>query len=254
MTTVKFKLPSTFLALGLLALSFAATTNTQAQESRVDPAAVKTLQRMTDYLSKLQGFSVHTENTLEDLLDSGQRADFDVAANVIVRRPNQIQAERVGHLIDQIFYYDRETLTLYNPADAVYVTASAPETIEELFDYLRESAGVIIPVSDLLYRNAYAILMEHVNSATFMGRVMIGGVTCVHLAFRRADAADFQVWVADGDQPLPCKYVFTDTSTPENVSTVSVMSNWNVAPAVDDATFKFVPPEGAELVTFIPLD
>ena len=48
--------------------------------------ATKILQRMTDYLGSLKQFSVHTQNTLEDLLASGHRVDFDVSANVIVSR------------------------------------------------------------------------------------------------------------------------------------------------------------------------
>ena len=161
------KFTTMFMARGLLmlALSFAAYTNVQAQASSVDPAAVETLRRMTDYTAKLQGFSVHTQNTLEDLLDSGQRIDFDVAADVVVRRPNQLHARRVGELIDQDFYYDGESLTLHSPSDGVYATGPAPKTIEELLDYGREELGLIIPVSDLVYRNSFAILIEDVTSA-----------------------------------------------------------------------------------------
>jgi len=62
------------------------------------------------------------------------------------------------------------------------------------------------------------------------------------------------VWVTEGDRPLPCKYVVTDTSTPALVSTVTVMSNWNLAPKAPDTAFKFVPPEGAQAISFMPLE
>ena len=64
---------------------------------------------------------------------------------------------------------------------------------------------------------------------------------------------DFQVWVADGDQPLPYKYVVTDTGIPGRLSVTTVISDWNVAPAVDDARFTFVPPQGVKRITFMPL-
>jgi hypothetical protein len=32
------------------------------------------------------------------------------------------------------------------------------------------------------------------------------------------------------------------------------LSDWNTAPAVDDAQFKFVPPKGAQAITFLPLE
>ena len=47
-----------------------------------------------------------------------------------------------------------------------------------------------------------------------------------------------------GHQPLPYKYVVTDTGIPGRLSVTTVMSDWNVAPAVDDARFTFVPPRG----------
>lgn len=253
MDTVFFRRVAASFALVVLVLTATVSTEVRAQIPAVDPAATQILRRMTDYLSGLQQFSVHTESTLEDQLDSGQRVDFDVAANALVRRPNKLRAERVGELLNQVFYYDGDTLTLYNPSDGVYATQPAPGTIEKLLDYTRETLGFAIPASDLVYRNAFAILMQDVTSAVVVGKATIGGVVCRHLAFRRPDA-DFQVWVADGDPPLPCKYVVTDTSTPGLISTVTVMSNWNVAPAAPDSEFKFVPPKGAQSITFMPLD
>lgn len=224
-----------------------------AQGPVINTAAVQTLQKMTDFTKNLREFSVNTQVTLEDVLDSGQSVDFDVFTRVAVRRPDKIRAERIGEQLSQVFYYDGKTLTLWDPVEGVYATQPAPGTIEELIDYTREVLGLIIPVSDLVYRNSFAILMEDVQSATVVGETTIGGVKCTHLAFRRP-GVDFQVWVATGDQPFPCKYVVTDTSTPEMLSTVTVMSDWVFNPEADDATFSFVPPEGAIPVPFVPLD
>jgi hypothetical protein len=225
----------------------------RAHSPGVDPAAVEILERMTDYISNLQQFTVHTDNTLEDYLDSGQRVDISIAARVAVRRPNKIHAERLGDLISQDFYYDGETLTLYNPSDGVYATVPAPGTIEELLDYTRESLGLVIPVSDLVYRNVLAIMMQDVTAAVVVGKTVIDGVICDHLAFSRP-GVDFQVWVAEGDRPVPCKYVITDTSTPAYVSTVTVMSDWNLAPALSDASFNFAAPDGSRRIEFMILD
>lgn len=253
MSVLISRMAHAWLAIGVLALSVSAQTVSGAEAPAVDPAAVKSLQRMTDFVSGLQQFSVHTENTVEDQLASGQRVDFDFAANVTVRRPNKLHAERTGELVSQDFYYDGKTLTLYNPLDRVYATQPTPGTIEQMLDYAREDLGVIVLAADLAYRNAFAILMQDVTSAVVVGKANIGGVTCDHLAFSRPDV-DFQVWVTEGDRSLPCKYVVTDTSTPALVSTVSVMSNWNLDPEAPDTAFEFVPPEGAQAISFIPLE
>ena len=252
MNGLKFRTAATMFALGILVLAATVSTDVQAQDPQVDPAATRILKRMTDYLGGLQKFSVHTQNTLEDELDSGHRIDIDVSASVIVSRPNKILAERKGDLIDQVFYYNGKTLTLYNPSDKVYATVSAPGTIEETLDFARESLGLAVPVADLVYRNAFPLLMQDVNLAVVVGKAVIGGVKCDHLLFSRP-GVDFQVWVAESGNPLPHKYVVTDTGTPARLSITTVMSDWNVAPTVSDARFTFVPPPGTKQITFLPL-
>ena len=239
-------------AFGLLLLVTTFPTEAQAQAPAVDPAATQILQRMTAYLASLQKFSVHTQNNLEDELDSGHRVDFDISADVILSRPNKLRAERKGDLVDQTFYYDGKTLTLYNPAEQVYATEPAPGTIEEMLDFARESLGLMVPVADLVYRNAFPLLIQDVTLAVVVGKSVIGGVKCDHLLFSRP-GVDFQVWVAEGDQPLPYKYVVTDTGTSARLSISTVMSDWNSSPTVADSRFTFVPPKEAKLISFMPL-
>jgi hypothetical protein len=253
MRTLNFRIAAAFFALGVLALSATVSTEVRAQAQAVDPAALQILKRMTDYLSSLKQFSVHTQTTLEDLLDSGHRVDFDVSASVIVRRPDKIHAERKGDLIDQIFFYDGKTLTLYNPSDKVYATKRAPGTIEGLLDFAREDLGLTIPVADLVYRNTFALLVQDVTLAKVVGKAVINGIKCDHLLFSRP-GVDFQVWVADSGHPLPIKYLVTDTGTPALLSIATVMSDWKVCPAVADARFTFVAPQGAKRITFMPLE
>ena len=218
----------------------------------VDPGAVKVLRGMTDYLSSQKQFSVQVRHMREDLLDSGHRVDFEMSAKLIVSRPNKLQVERLGHLVDQNFYYDGKTLALYNASQKVYAKVPAPGTIEEMLDYARESLGIETAVADLVYRNAFPLLMQDVTLAMVVDKEVIGGVRCTHLLFSRP-GVDFQVWVADGGPPLPHKYVVTDTGTPALLSVTSAMSGWNVAPAVADAQFTFVPPQGPKKISFMPL-
>ena len=252
MNGLNFRMAAALLAAGVLALSVTVCTEVRAQTPSVDPAATQILKRMTDYLGGLKQFSVHTQNNIEDVLDPGHRVDFDVSASVIISRPNKLRAERKGDLINQIFYYNGKTLTLYNPSDKVYATEPAPGTIEETLDFARESLGLVIPASDLVYRNAFQLLMQDVTLAMVVDKAVIGGVKCDHLLFSRP-GVDFQVWVADGSKPLPYKFVVTDTGTPALLSIITVMSEWNVAPAVADARFSFVPPQGAKGITFMRL-
>ena len=173
MTALRSRMARALFALGALALSATVLMEVRAQAPAVDPAATQILKRMTDYLGSLKQFSVHTQNNLEDLLDSGQRIDAGVAANVTVSRPNKMRAERRGDLVDQNFYYDGKTITLYNPSDKVYATEPAAATIDGMLTYVRGTLGLGIPAGDLVYADAYGLLMRDVTLATVVGE---GGV------------------------------------------------------------------------------
>jgi hypothetical protein len=241
------------LAVGVLALSVTASTEVQAQAPAVNPEAVELLRRATEYVGSLQQFSVDAQTTFEDVLDSGHRVDYELSGTALVSRPNRLRTERHGDGIDQIFYYDGETLTLYSPADKVYATEPAPGTIEEMFQFAYDWLGIGTPISDLVHRDAFPLLMQDVNLAVVVGKEVIRGVMCDHLLFSRPDV-DFQMWVADSGPPLPLKYVVTDTTTPELLSVVAVMSNWNLSPTVPDTSFTFVPSEGTKTITFLKAD
>jgi hypothetical protein len=93
-------------------------------------------------------------------------------------------------------------------------------------------------------------MIKDVKLAAVVGKSVIGGVKCDHLLFSRP-GVDFQVWIAEGKRPLPCKYVVTEMDTPERLSVSTVFANWKTDADVDDAQFKFTPPKGASATKFI---
>jgi hypothetical protein len=251
MNVLRFKTVVSMIVLIVLALSVTFSTDVRAEAQAVDPAATEILKRMSDYLGSQKQFSVHTQNTLEDVLDTGHRIDLDVSASVTVSRPNKLRSERKGDLVDQVFYYDGKTLTLYNPSNNIYATEPAPGTFEEMFKYLYETLGFGTPISDLVYSDSFPLLMQDVTFAAVVGKSYINGVKCDHLIFSRP-GVDFQVWVTEGSKPLPLKYVVTDTANFGRLSISTIMSDWNVKPVVKDAQFTFVPPKGVQKINFMP--
>lgn len=235
-------------------LAFAATTaSLQAQETEaVDPEAVELLHGTMDYLAGLESFSAFVLNLREDLLDSGQRVDLESSGGVTVVRPNKLLGVRHTGPVDELLVYDGENVTLYNDVEQAFMTAEAPPTIEEMFLFLNKYVE-IYPVSDLIWQDAFPYLMKGVDFAAVVGTEVIGGVTCTHLLFGRPDLG-FQIWVPTEGPPLPPKYVVTDYGTPEMLSIVTYITDWNVEPSVDDGTFTFEPPEGAQEVPFLESD
>jgi hypothetical protein len=100
-TSLSTTMTAALLALASVAGVAAAPTAARAQAAGVDPQAAKLLERMTTYLGSLPAFSVDTQNTVEELLDSGQKIQLDVWASALVQRPNKLRAERKG-LVNQV--------------------------------------------------------------------------------------------------------------------------------------------------------
>ena len=240
-----------------LAVALAAAVGVPAgafgQSASVAPEADQSLRAMCDFMAGLEQFSVQTDNTLEVVLHSGQKIQFDNPADLSVKRPNRFRAERRGDLVDQTFYYDGKMLTLFMKNENLYAAAAAPPTIEEAIDFARESLDLFAPGGDLVYKNSYDILMEDVVSGFYVGLSVVGGVKCHHLAYR-GNETDWQIWIEAGDKPLPKKFIITSkwmTGAPQFAIHVR---SWDLDPKFDDATFQFTPPDKAQETDFILSD
>src|SRR5215467_13548708 len=224
----------------------------RAQTAGIDPQAEKLLRRMSDYLAGRQQFSLKAESTLEVVLTSGQKIQFDSPATLVVSRPNKLWAHRRGDIANQEFFYDGKTLTLYNPKENVYATTAAPATIDEMFDFAREKLDVIAPGTDLFYKNAAEKMLKAFSSAFVVGPSVVAGTKTTHLAFRAADV-DGQVWIDDGDKPLPRKFILTSKQVKGEPEFTMVIRSWDLAPKVTDKEFAFVPSKGAKKIEFLSL-
>ena len=254
MNTWKRLIAASWFALGVLTLLVTVSTDARAaQGPAVDPAAVQILKRSADFLDGLQQFSVNLQSMMEELHSSGHRVDYDLSASVTVKRPNKLRTVRTGAGMDQGFFYDGKTLTLHNPKEKTYATTKAPDTIEKMITFARETAGLLLPSADLLYRNAFPLMMQDVTLAVVVGKTVVRGVRYDHLLFSRPEV-DFQIWITEGKQPWPARYIVTETGTPALLSITTVLRDWNTAPAVDDAQFKFVPPKGARAISLTQLE
>ena len=56
-------------------------------------------------------------------------------------------------------------------------------------------------------------MLKEASSGFVVGPSVVGGVKSTHLAFRGAEV-DWQIWIENGDKPLPRKYVITTTDGP----------------------------------------
>jgi hypothetical protein len=209
----------------------------------VDPNVVKALDQMGAYLRTLTAFDVEATTSTDEVLDTGQKVQFDGTVHLQVRRPDKLHAEIKTDRKHREFFYDGKTFTVFGPQVDYYATVPAPPTLRELVTVLAERFGIEIPLADLFFWGSEDDRAANLRSAIDLGPATVAGTECEQYALRQ-EGVDWQVWIQKGDSPLPRKLVITTTSDPAQPQYVSVLK-WNLNPKLSDATFSFSPPQGA---------
>jgi len=248
-STFRRHLKATVARCGTLVALAGLALTVQAQPAGIAPDAQRLLKASTDFLANQKQFSAETRNTLEVVLKSGQKIEFNHTARMSAQRPNKLRAERTGDLVNQVFVYDGKSLTLHNPQDKAYAQVAAPDTLEGMLEFARTKLGVVAPAGDLIYKNAYEVLMDGVTDGMVVGKAVIEGVRCDQLAFR-APHVDWQIWIQEGAQPLPRRLVLTTRDLANAPQFAVTITNWNLKPTFDANTFAFTPPADVKKVDF----
>jgi hypothetical protein len=217
----------------------------------IDPKADDLLKKMGKLLANAKSFSVESHAISDFVTPDLQRTQYAKNHKVILRRPDRLAADVVSDGGDLQLRYDGKTVTLYNPGSHSWGSIDAPKTIHETLDMLAEKYGMEIPLADLVFPDPYQVLMEHVRSAEYLGLGYVFDTKCHHLVFR-GPSVDWEIWIQQGDQPLPLKMVLASTDVPGHPEFTAFLSNWNLSPDTPDSAFVFTPPPGAKQVEFAP--
>jgi hypothetical protein len=166
---------------------------------------------MSDYLAAQTAIAFDYDSTLDIVTTEGERIGLASSGSVALARPDRLHATRTGGFVDAEMNFDGTTLTLYGRHAGAFTEIEAPGSVDALIDTLRESWGMPLPAADLLGSDVDGHLMANVTEAKDLGSGVIRGVECDHLAFR-ADEVDWQIWIAQGDAPYPCRLTVTTPS------------------------------------------
>ena len=191
----------------LAVVGMAATANISAgQADQAD--AKRLLKAMSDYLAAQKGISFDYDVNLELVSTQQQKIGLASSGVVTVNRPDKLHVTRTGGFANVEMVFDGKALTLLGKNANLYAQIDAPGTIDQLVDVLRDKYHRPVPAADLLMSDPYKELMPLVNDAKDLGSGVIRGVECDHLAFR-TNEVDWQIWIAQGARPYPCRYVIT---------------------------------------------
>lgn len=218
-----------------------------ANEGVVEDEAIAALKEMSDYLMTAQTLAITSQGSLDAVTNNGQRIQMDGVTHYKVRRPGFV-IDYQSNIKNRRFIYDGKTFTVYSPTLGFYASAPAPATNREVLETIYEKFGIALPLEDLFRwgDGSQAARLQALQSAYEVGTATIDGVQTDHYAFREAET-DWEVWIQQGDQPVPRKLVIVDRNDPAKPTFIARL-NWTMNPAFTDADFAFVPDANAKRI------
>ena len=225
------------------ALALLASAGAAAQGN----AAMQILKRMTDYIGEQKAILATVDTDVEVVTTELQKIQFASSGQVLLNRPDKIRASRTGGYADMELVFDGKTLSILGKNLNSYTQIDAPGTLDQLVERLRTESGAALPFADLLLARAYEELSADVIDAKHIGRGVIDGVECEHLAFRTPEV-DWQLWVELGPRPIPRKYVITSKTVTGSPQYTLQVKEWRTDAPSGASLFTFRPPQGSTKV------
>jgi hypothetical protein len=219
----------------------------------IDAKADAELHKMSDYLAGLKTFRVDTSTVDETKVNKdGQKIQTLAVSKIAIRRPGEMRIDRESPNGKVVFRDDGKQFSVYNSDKNTYATSPAPDNLDQAADKARDALQVDSPGVDLLASNPYDALTEGATEGKYIGLEPMGdGTMAHHLAVTKANVT-YQLWIKDGAQPVPVRYVVTGKNMKNAPQFTIELRNWQPNAAVPDNSFAFTPPSGAKQVAFAP--
>jgi hypothetical protein len=230
----------------------------EAAKAAADEAAIEaTIQANTDEVKGLLkqsadflaaqprfGFRAHLGYDVVQL--NGQKLEFGATRKVTLRRPDHLRAEATQRDGDRrTLFFDGEQIAIDMPGEKAYVAVKKPGTLDAAIDYLVDDLDTPSALHDFVSSNFYDDVEDKIRAGFYVEEAAIGERRCHHLAFRTSEV-DVQIWIEDGERPLPCRLVITHKREAGGPQFWAQFHDWDLSPKVPDSLFEYTPPEGAE--------
>lgn len=221
-------------------------------EQPFDPGivgAVATLRQMHDYLRNATDLEFRTTFNRYGATDARGKSG---SAKFEIRKPNQFRVNASVKGQVTIYVSDGKTLSIFRPKSGKYMQIPAAETI---IGTMYDATGILAQqarIVDFFWTVDYLEQFRADVRISNEGSVEeVAGRQCARFAVERMDD-HWDVWIAKGEPPLPCRLVSRRRDT-----SAQVQSNdfeWTIDPKFATDTFVFKPPAGARKVDNYELD
>jgi hypothetical protein len=217
---------------------------------KVDPARI--LRQMSDTLAHARQLAFKATRQLDAALVEGGVVAESAEIEVSISRPQMVRARMVSGAGVRRFYADGQRVSLLDEGMKLYATVSLAGTIDDMVNALDERYGFTPPLADFVVNDPYQKFSTQIQSSLYKGKEAVNGVECDHLTLT-GEIADADVWISIADH-LPRRFVATFKDREGSPKLKVDFSEWTLAAKLDESTFVFDPPTGAEKIVMAAIE
>ena len=235
-----------FTAAAMLSFSLPAMDTTSPHDAR----AVEVLQAMSDYKASLDSVVISGTSIHDARLDAGLIVSNSNEMTFTVKRPASLHFKNFDGIDTMELYFHQGLLTVFDSGTGFYAQADIPEKIDAALDFALDELDIDMPLMDLVRADVFDRLVEATDSVLYLtdkSRVM--GSDCHHIAIRGAEV-DVQLWIQEGNRPVPRRIMITskwEGGVPRFVANM----NWDTKPDIKSGAFDFKAPDGVSQIQFV---
>ena len=240
-----------WLAASLCGVCVLTAGLTSAQTPGASPPDAKAiLLRMGTLLGSTERLSVTAHAAYDAVQPSGVKIEWNETRTLTLQRPGRLRMEgEKSNGARSLVIFDGKQISTFDEVARAYAQAAQPGGIDETLAYFVRDLGIRFPLAALFASRVAADLARRVKSVEYVETTGIFGALAHHLV-GKTDSVEFQVWITDGDRPLPQRIVLTYPGAAGQPEFRVQFSAWNLNPETPDSLFTFTPPDGATRIPF----
>jgi hypothetical protein len=209
--------------------------------SPIDPFAAKIVRQSAEFLAGLPTVSFGWFVTNDEITDTGETiTTVESGKTTMERRAGFVeQTEQESGRRD--YYYDGNVFTVVFPDEMLYASQPFSGDYDQLVVRLRERTGAILPAWIILSEKLPEKIFVDLNSAAYLGTVMLKGDEVHHIALSNT-GADLQLWISTNESAaVPMMLIGTITNQPGAPRFRVSFSSWSFNQDLDTSQFNFSP-------------
>jgi hypothetical protein len=230
-------------------LAGAAEPGTPSAEQ--DPEAKAILMKMAEFVGKAPAFSVTLRSGYDAIQEDGQYIEFGEKRHILLQRPDRIRVESERSDGERgLLLFNGKEIMAFKADDNVYARVEKPGTVDDALVYLVRDLQFTLPMARMLHTGFPQQIEEKITSISYVEENTLFNIVTDHLAIRSEDV-DLQLWVAQGDEPLPRRIIITYKNALGQPQFRGDFFDWSLKPKVTADSFTFTPPADAEQIPVI---